>query len=164
MQILHVQCHVWSWGCECHIKGTVCSRSFSPATSKNPNIIMLANLFWLCAFVVHAANWIWHLYTRCGTWDTGHLCILCVYVYICECDFSIHINIIVNIDYQRLFETQFELKQGERFCRNVTIINDRMVEGREFFLVVLEDLRWGEIIETLAIVIEDEDCKIIISS
>ena len=127
---------------------------------------MLANLFWLCAFVVHAANWIWHLYTRCGTWDTGHLCILCVYdiVYICECDFSIHINIIVNIDYQRLFETQFELKQGERFCRNVTIINDRMVEGREFFLVVLEDLRWGEIIETLAIVIEDEDCKIIISS
>lgn len=72
--------------------------------------------------------------------------------------------IIVNVDYQRLFETQFELKQGERFCRNVTIINDRMVEGREFFLVVLEDLRWGEIIETLAIVIEDEDCKIIIIS
>ena len=66
----------------------------------------------------------------------------------------------MNVDYQRLFETQFELKQGERFCRNVTIINDRMVEGREFFLVVLEDLRWGEIIETLAIVIEDEDCKI----
>ena len=69
------------------------------------------------------------------------------------------IHVIVNIDYQRLFETQFELKQGEHFCRNVTIINDRMVEGREFFLVVLEDLRWGEIIDNLAIVIEDEDCK-----
>ena len=65
----------------------------------------------------------------------------------------------MNIDYQRLFETQFELKQGERFCRNVTIINDRMVEGREFFLVVLEDLRWGEILDSLAVVIEDEDCK-----
>lgn len=56
--------------------------------------------------------------------------------------------------------THFELKQGERFCRNITIINDPMVEGREFFLVVLEDLRWGEVIETLAIVIEDEDCKL----
>ena len=65
----------------------------------------------------------------------------------------------MNVDYQRLFETQFELKEGERFCRNITIINDQVIEGREFFLVVLEDLRWGEIIETLAVVIEDEDCK-----
>jgi hypothetical protein len=63
------------------------------------------------------------------------------------------------VDYERLFETYFELRQGERFCRNVTIINDQVVEGREFFLVVLEDLRWGEVIDSLAVVIEDEDCK-----
>ena len=78
---------------------------------------------------------------------------------VCLCESKSSIHIIVNVDYQRLFETQFELKQGERFCRNITIINVRMVEGREFFLVVLEDLRWGEIIDSLAIVIEDEDCK-----
>ena len=62
-------------------------------------------------------------------------------------------------DYERLFETYFELGQGERFCRSITIINDQVVEGREFFLVVLEDLRWGEILDSLAVVIEDEDCK-----
>ena len=59
----------------------------------------------------------------------------------------------------RLFETQFELKKGERFCRNISIINDRTIEGREFFIVFLEDLRWGEIIQLLPIVIEDDDCK-----
>ena len=63
------------------------------------------------------------------------------------------------VDYERLFETYFEIREGERFCRNITIINDQLVEGREFFLVILEDLRWGELIETLAVVIEDEDCK-----
>ena len=63
------------------------------------------------------------------------------------------------VDYERLFLTYFELGQGERFCRMITIINDEVVEGREFFVVVLEDLRWGEILDTLAVVIEDEDCK-----
>ena len=67
--------------------------------------------------------------------------------------------IAVNVDYVRLFETQFEIKEGEHFCRNITIINDRLIEGREFFTVILEDQRWGEIIETIHIVIEDEDCK-----
>lgn len=67
--------------------------------------------------------------------------------------------ILEGVDYERLFETYFELGRGEKFCHLITIINDQMVEGREFFLVVLEDIRWGEIIETLAVVIEDEDCK-----
>ena len=69
-------------------------------------------------------------------------------------------HIAVNVDYERLFLTQFEIKEGERFCRNITIINDQVIEGREFFLVVLEDIRWGEIIDTLAVVIEDEDCRL----
>ena len=66
---------------------------------------------------------------------------------------------IEGVDYERLFDTYFEIREGEKFCRNISIINDRQVEGREFFLVILEDLRWGEVIDTLAIVIEDEDCK-----
>ena len=67
----------------------------------------------------------------------------------------------MNVDFVRLFETQFELKKGERFCRNITIINDDVIEGREFFLVLLEDLRWGEVIQILPVVIEDEDCEIV---
>ena len=75
------------------------------------------------------------------------------------CDKILFNPLTEDVDYERLFETYFELREGERFCRNITIINDQLVEGREFFLVVLEDLRWGELIDALAVVIEDEDCK-----
>ena len=52
---------------------------------------------------------------------------------------------------------EFFLKPGERICLNVTLLDDRMIEGREFFLIVLKDLQWGEITSTTVVSINDDD-------
>ncbi len=36
-------------------------------------------------------------------------------------------------------------------------MDDDIIEGREFFLLALKDLRWGEIIATIVVTIEDDD-------
>ena len=40
---------------------------------------------------------------------------------------------------------------------DVTILNDNMIDGREFFLLVLLDLRWGEIVDVSVVTINDDD-------
>lgn len=52
---------------------------------------------------------------------------------------------------------EFFLKPGDIMCVDVTLINDDMIEGREFFLLALQDLHWGEIVDTAAITINDDD-------
>ena len=38
-------------------------------------------------------------------------------------------------------------------------MDDKEIEGLEFFLLALEDLQWGEIIGTTSITIIDDDSK-----
>ena len=55
---------------------------------------------------------------------------------------------------------EFFLKPGDPpFCLDITLMDDDMIEGREFFLVALRDLLWGEIIETAVVTINDDDGK-----
>ena len=42
-------------------------------------------------------------------------------------------------------------------CFDITLIDDNLITGRRFFLLALMDLRWGEIIETAAVTINDND-------
>ena len=66
-----------------------------------------------------------------------------------------------NVDYVRVFVDEFRPHPGEMVCFDVTLINDTIVEGREFFLVGLLDLRWGEVLSIASITIVDDDSKTI---
>ena len=52
---------------------------------------------------------------------------------------------------------EFIIKPRDTVCFNITLIDDNRLEGREFFLLAVEDLRWGEIIDTTVITINDND-------
>ena len=55
---------------------------------------------------------------------------------------------------------EFFLKPGdEPVCLDITLNNDNLIEGREFFLLALKDLRWGEITTTAVVIINDDDGK-----
>ena len=58
-----------------------------------------------------------------------------------------------------MFVDEFRPHPGELICFNVTILNDTIVEGREFLLIGLLDLRWGEVLSTASITILDDDSK-----
>ena len=63
-------------------------------------------------------------------------------------------------DFERIKEMEFFLKPGDApLCLDITLIDDDIIEGREFFLLALKDLRWGEIIDTTVININDDDGK-----
>lgn len=44
-------------------------------------------------------------------------------------------------------------------CLNVTVIDDTVIDGREFFLLALRDLSTGEVIATTVVTINDNDGK-----
>ena len=62
-------------------------------------------------------------------------------------------------DYEFIKEVEFFLGPGESRCISITVFDDDVIEGREFFLVALKDLRWGEIIDTTVVTINDDDGK-----
>ena len=63
------------------------------------------------------------------------------------------------MDFVTINVPEIVLKPGDTFCLNVTVIDNNSLEGRRFFLIVLLDLRWGEIISTTAMTINDDDGK-----
>lgn len=65
----------------------------------------------------------------------------------------------VGMDYADFGTQTFFLSPGERRCFELTIFDDDEIEGLEFFLIVLEDLRWGEILTTVSVTISDNDSK-----
>ncbi len=61
-------------------------------------------------------------------------------------------------DFEGVEAMEFFLKPGDApVCLNITLMDDDVIEGREFFLVALKDLRWGEIIDSIVININDDD-------
>ena len=64
-----------------------------------------------------------------------------------------------NTDFVRVYVDDFLIHPGELLCFNVTILEDSLVEGREFFILGLLDLRWGEVLTTATVTIEDNDSK-----
>ncbi len=56
-----------------------------------------------------------------------------------------------------MYVDEFRPHPEELVCFDVTILDDSLVEGREFFLIGLLDLRWGEVLSTISITIMDND-------
>ncbi len=64
-----------------------------------------------------------------------------------------------SVDYERVYVDEFRPHPGVQVCFNVTILEDSIVEGREFFLMGLLDHRWGEVLSTIPITILDNDSE-----
>ncbi|XP_064384002.1 uncharacterized protein LOC135332992 [Halichondria panicea] len=70
---------------------------------------------------------------------------------------------IERVDYVRVYVDEFRPHPEELVCFDVTILDDSLVEGREFFLIGLLDLRWGEVLSTISITIMDNDSPQLLS-
>ncbi len=49
------------------------------------------------------------------------------------------------------------LKPPHVFCFDITILDDNLMDGREFFLLALQDLRTLQILDTTVVTINDDD-------
>ncbi len=63
------------------------------------------------------------------------------------------------VDYSRVYVDEFLPHPGAIVCFNFTLLEDSLVEGREFFLVGLLDHIWGEVLSLLPVTILDNDSK-----
>ena len=65
--------------------------------------------------------------------------------------------LVVGEDFVEVNIPEFFLKPGGVMCFDITLIDDMEIEGREFFLLALRDLTWGEIVDIATVTINDDD-------